>query len=239
MLRKIAAAAAVALLLLMLLPLVRDVPETAVPGRTADGYLRNGVEETGSANLVTAIVVTYRGLDTLGEVTVLFLATAGIAFLLRREGPGNGRAGKGTGSGSAPARASELLVTGSLLLFPLLLLFGVYIFVHGHLTPGGGFQGGVVIASAVLLLLLADPERKISHGVLAWIESLSGLFFAGIGVAGLILAGGFLDNRVLPLGVPGELFSAGAIPLIYSLVGLKVGSELAGILDALRKEEEE
>jgi multicomponent Na+:H+ antiporter subunit B len=130
-------------------------------------------------------------------------------------------------------------VTGSLLLFPLLLLFGVYIFVHGHLGPGGGFQGGVVIASAVLLLLLADPQRKISHGLLTWIESLSGLFFAGIGIAGLVLAGGFLDNRILPLGIPGELFSAGAIPLIYSLVGLKVGSELAGILDALRKEEEE
>jgi multicomponent Na+:H+ antiporter subunit B len=236
MLRKIAALAAVALLLVMFLPLVRDVPETAALGRTAEAYARTGVEETGSANLVTAIVVSYRGLDTLGEVTVLFLATAGISFLLRREGP---RKGSRRGPRDVPAGASELLVTGSILLFPLLLLFGVYIFVHGHLGPGGGFQGGVVIASAVLLLLLADPQRKISHGLLTWIESLSGLFFAGIGIAGLVLAGGFLDNRILPLGIPGELFSAGAIPLIYSLVGLKVGSELAGILDALRKEEEE
>ncbi len=238
MLRKIAALAAVALLLLMFLPLVRDVPETAALGRTAEAYARSGVDETGAVNLVTAIVVTYRGLDTLGEVTVLFLATAGIAFLLRREGVRKAPGGKGSSGRNAPAEASELLLTGSLLLFPLLLLFGVYIFVHGHLTPGGGFQGGVVIASAVLLLLLADPQRKISHGLLTWIESLSGLFFAGIGIAGLVLAGGFLDNRILPPGIPGELFSAGAIPLIYSLVGLKVGSELAGILDALRKEEE-
>ncbi len=236
MLRKIAAFTAVALLLLMFLPLVRDVPETAALGRTAEAYARTGVEETGAANLVTAIVVTYRGLDTLGEVTVLFLATAGIAFLLRREGR-TGKTKGGTGR-DVPVHASELLVTGSLLLFPLLLLFGVYIFVHGHLTPGGGFQGGVVIASAVLLLLLADPQRKISHSVLGWIESLSGILFAGIGIAGLVLAGGFLDNRILPLGIPGELFSAGAIPVIYSLVGLKVGSELANILDALRKEEE-
>jgi multicomponent Na+:H+ antiporter subunit B len=269
MIRKIAALAAMVLLIIIFLPLIQTVPETSALGPVAREYAENGVSDTGAANLVTAVVVTYRGLDTLGEVTVLFLATAGVAFLLGKRkrdvsslssepDPGSNHLHPGhpdpdskhpdpdskqnSGPGAEaekeiPVKASELLATGSSFLFPLLILFGVYIFVHGHLTPGGGFQGGVVIASAVLLLFLADPERKIAHRALEWIEAGSGFFYAAIGIAGLFLAGGFLDNRILPLGIPGELLSAGAIPIIYSLVGLKVGSELANILDALRKEE--
>lgn len=236
MIRKIAALAAMVLLVVMFLPLIRQVPETSSLGTVAREYVENGVRDTGAANLVTAVVVSYRGLDTLGEVTVLFLATAGVAFLLGKRKHEGASPGAKTEK-AIPLKASELLATGSSFLFPLLILFGVYIFLHGHLTPGGGFQGGVVIASAVLLLFLADPERKIAHGALEWIEAGSGFFYAAIGIAGLFLAGGFLDNRILPLGIPGELLSAGAIPVIYSLVGLKVGSELANILDALRKEE--
>jgi multicomponent Na+:H+ antiporter subunit B len=70
---------------------------------------------------------------------------------------------------------------------------------------------------------------------LSSIESLSGAFYVVIGVLGLVLAGGFLDNRFLPLGQFGSLFSAGAIPIIYSLIGLKVGSELTGILENVEK----
>jgi multicomponent Na+:H+ antiporter subunit B len=142
-----------------------------------------------------------------------------------------------------PREASELLGSGSMLLFPLLMLFGVYIFLHGHLTPGGGFQGGVVIASAMLLLMLARVSFHLNHLVISLVESLSGFFYVAIGVLGLVLAAGFLDNRILPLGEFGSLFSAGAIPIIYSLVGLKVGTELTNVLGTMRlnrsqKEEE-
>jgi len=69
------------------------------------------------------------------------------------------------------------------------------------------------------------------------VESISGTFYVIIGVFGLILAGGFIDNRFLPLGEMGKLLSAGAIPIIYSLIGIKVGMELIGIIDKLRKDE--
>jgi multicomponent Na+:H+ antiporter subunit B len=121
---------------------------------------------------------------------------------------------------------------------PLILLLGVYVFVNGHLTPGGGFQGGAILASAVLLMLLADPLRHLSHRLIAAIESLAGLFYVALGLAGLYLAGGFLDNRILPTGTLGELFSAGAIPVIYSLVGLKVGAEFASMLASLSETDE-
>jgi len=130
--------------------------------------------------------------------------------------------------------SSEILSSGAALLYPLLLMFGAYIFIHGHLTPGGGFQGGVVIATGFLLLLLSGRAEKVNHLVLNLLESFSGAFYVAAGVLGLILAGGFLDNRFMALGEPGSLFSAGAIPVIYVLIGLKVGTELTGILENMK-----
>lgn len=196
-------------------------------GAVATHYVANGAREVGSANLVTAVVVTYRGLDTLGEVMVLFLAAAIIGILLKEcvARPGKPAAVDGPG---------EILRTGAALMSPLVFLLGVYIFINGHLSPGGGFQGGAVIAVAFLLGFLARPDSRASVGLLHLVESLSGFTYLAIGVLGLFLAAGFLDNRILALGVPGRLLSAGAIPIIYSLIGLKVGAELTGLLSGLR-----
>ena len=212
----------VLLFAVVFLPLVADVPPLNSLGLVASKYVSDGPNELGGSNIVTSIVVIYRGLDTLGEVTVLFLATAGIGFILRK---------KKSGLSDSARPSSEILQTASSFLFPLLAMFGVYVFIHGHLTPGGGFQGGVIIASGVLLLMLSDVSIKLNHLVLDSVESLSGAFYVSIGLLGLFLAAGFLDSRFLPLGRYGALFSAGAIPLIYSFIGLKVGSELTGILD--------
>jgi multicomponent Na+:H+ antiporter subunit B len=109
-------------------------------------------------------------------------------------------------------------------------MLGIYIFMNGHLTPGGGFQGGAVIASGVILSLLAFPNEPISSSIFNFVESVSGLVFVGLAALGAVIGGGFLDNAILPLGTFGKLFSAGAIPVIYSFVGLKVGAELSNII---------
>ncbi|MBU1237274.1 MAG: Na(+)/H(+) antiporter subunit B [Gammaproteobacteria bacterium] len=198
---------------------------------TARYYADRTAPDIGSANIVTAIIVTYRGLDTLGEVTVLFLSATIVGLVLaggrRRET-----------AQRPPVPVGELLTTGSRFLVPLIMLLGVYVFVNGHLTPGGGFQGGAVVASGVLLMLLADPLKHFSHRLIAAVESVAGFAYVVIGVLGLVLAGGFLDNRILPLGELGALASAGAIPLIYSLVGLKVGAEFSSMLASLSETEE-
>ncbi len=198
---------------------------------TARYYADRTAADIGSANIVTAIVVTYRGLDTLGEVTVLFLAAAIVGLVLSR-----GRKERVAKRDRTPV--GELLTTGSRFLAPLIMLLGVYVFVNGHLTPGGGFQGGAVIASGMLLLLLTDPLKHFSHTLIATVESLSGILYVAIGLLGIFLAGGFLDNRILPIGTLGTLFSAGAIPIIYSLIGLKVGAEFSTILADLSETEE-
>jgi multicomponent Na+:H+ antiporter subunit B len=200
--------------------------------RTAGYYAEHTARDLGAANIVTAIIVTYRGLDTLGEVTVLFLTAAIVGLVLAREKHEEAQAPR-----ELPP-PGELLVTGSRLLLPLILLFGAYVFTHGHLTPGGGFQGGAILASGMLLMLLSHPLRRFGHRMIAIVESIAGIAFVFIGVLGIALAGGFLDSRILPIGTLGELFSAGAIPVIYTFVGMKVGAEFSSMLVNLSETEE-
>lgn len=192
-------------------------------------YAEKGPVETGAANIVTSVVVTYRGFDTLGEVTILFLTATIIGFML-----------KGKQRKSTQKRPnSEFLITAAQVLIPVLFLIGVYIFINGHLTPGGGFQGGAVLASAIILWLLSMKDSKINHQMLEVTEAFSGFGFVFLGLLGIFVAGGFLDNKIFSLGTFGTLLSAGAIPVIYSLIGLKVGSELSKIVIDFNQTQEE
>lgn len=214
-------------------PLATQLSVASTLTNTAEHYVGKGAEELGAANLVTSVVVSYRGLDTLGEILVLFTATTGVTTLLASVNPTSKKKDDDLDDGRR--QGSELLATGAAFLFPLLILFGIYIFINGHLTPGGGFQGGVVLASAFLLLLFSDCRIQLNHVLLKRAEALSGAAYVAVGLLGLWLAAGFLDPRFLPAGEFGQLFSAGAIPLIYILVGIKVGSELTAIIDSMRR----
>lgn len=198
--------------------------EDAVSNR----FIEDGVNETGSSNLVTSVVVNYRGFDTLGEVTVLFLAASGVGVLISIL-PEDMRKKK-----TEKAPPSFIVKTGARLVLPLIILFGVYVFIHGHLSPGGGFQGGVIIGSGILLYMIAFPEFTPSKKALAFSESLSGLAFAGIGIIGLAISGIFLDNVISDAGEIGTLVSAGLLPIIYIAIGIKVGSELTGLVSKMR-----
>ncbi|MBN2252978.1 MAG: cation:proton antiporter, partial [Kosmotogaceae bacterium] len=122
--------------------------------------------ETGSANMVTSIVVNYRSFDTLGEVTVLFISATGVGLLL-----GGGR--KRIGS---VISVSPVVKTASRVIAPLLMVLGIYVFAHGHLTPGGGFPGGAIIAAGFLLLVAVDDEKRASKG-LKILEGTMGLLY--------------------------------------------------------------
>jgi len=128
--------------------------------------------------------------------------------------------------------SSLILSTGCRFLFPFILLFGIYIVLYGHLSPGGGFQGGATIASGFLLIFLGCPERGINETGFKITESLGGLVFVIVGLLGLLSGGYFLLN-FLPKGTPYTLFSAGIIPIIYAAIGFKVGAEMTGIIDGL------
>jgi len=243
MIKRLFIFAMLALMAMIFFNLVANYNENTSLSKLGKYYVEKGPQELGAPNLVTAVVVTYRGLDTLGEVTVLFISAAGVGLLLRRtrrnqdddEGLQQGDREEETAIKHKPA--SEIVETATELLLPMVVLFGVYVFMNGHLSPGGGFQGGAIIASGTMFLLLALPESHISRLMIAITESMSGFSYVVVGVLGVVLAGGFLDNRIMDLGTYGSLFSAGAIPLIYLFVGLKVGFELSAVLDRFRKED--
>jgi multicomponent Na+:H+ antiporter subunit B len=195
--------------------------------KVGEYYLDRGAGETGASNIVTSVVVNYRGFDTLGEVTVLFVAAIGVGAVL---------ATRKRKEKYAIEPASLVLNTGCRFLFPLILLFGAYIFLHGHLTPGGGFQGGAVIASAFVLVYMGCRGRRIHKTGSKVIESLGGLVFIVVGLLGLAVSGHYFLSNYLPKGTLYTLFSAGIIPIIYIAIGFKVGSELAGVLDQMVEE---
>jgi multicomponent Na+:H+ antiporter subunit B len=227
MMHRLAVILAITLVALIFVGLVRDYAEQAALRPLAEEYVKSVPGDLGAPNVITGILLTYRAFDTLGEVAVLFMVAAGVGLLLSGSG-------KTDDVSDERAPASELVQNGAEILLPLIFMFAAYIIMNGHLSAGGGFQGGAVIASGVMLLLLAKPATTLAQDFLSFSESLAGVLFVLVGVAGLVFAGGFLDNRVLPLGRFGAFFSAGAIPVISILLGIKVGAELSVIIDRFR-----
>jgi multicomponent Na+:H+ antiporter subunit B len=189
------------------------------------GFIINGVElgERHATDMVTALNFDLRAFDTLGEEYILFASVVGVAVLMRLVRAGEDRA-------SSPeehrfANASDAVRVLSLVLMPLLLALGVYVVIHGALTPGGGFQGGLVLAAGPLALLLAGRYLALRHLAPDWVlealETIGAGGYALLGLAGLIFAGVYLKN-FLALGIPGHLLSAGMMPLNSIAVGLEV-----------------
>jgi multicomponent Na+:H+ antiporter subunit B len=164
-------------------------------------------------NMVTAVNFDYRGIDTLGEEFMLLAAVTGIIVLLR--GPRGERASDETGwAGRSIAPPSEGLVLACRLFAPVLLLFGIYVVLHAQLTPGGGFQGGVIVASGALLLYLGEGyglwRRLVRSIVFDIVEAIGALVFVIAGFGPMIAGAHFLENT-LPLGQPRALLSGGLI----------------------------
>jgi multicomponent Na+:H+ antiporter subunit B len=195
------------------------------PGPYGDVLNQVAVGERKATNVVAAVTFDYRGVDTMGEEYILFAAVVGVAVLLRaqrdevEEPPDEDAADR-----RAPGTSNAVRVLGLALLGPV-VLFGLYVVAHGHLTPGGGFQGGVVLATGALVVYLSGEYvtlRKVRPVALIDLAESSGAGgYVAVGLLGLAAGAAFLQN-VLPLGQPGALPSAGTIPLINVAVGLEV-----------------
>ena len=128
----------------------------------------------------------------------------------------------------------------------LIILFGIYIILFGHLTPGGGFAGGVILASSYVLLMLAFgrefAEKNLSLHLVSKLDCIGVLAFALIAILGLVFGGSFFINFLYQKYLPGQpfnLISAGTIPLSNIAIGLKVGASLflvVLVLSAFRPE---
>jgi multicomponent Na+:H+ antiporter subunit B len=186
-------------------------------GRYGRILSRAAVPERQTTNAVTAIVFDYRGLDTMGEEFILFAAVTGVALLLRDER-------ERTPDLLDPVESDAVRSSGVCLAAGVLVL-GLWIVAHGAVTPGGGFQGGVVLASAFLLLWLAgslrDYRRMTPTPMVDFVEGTGAGGYAVIGTVALFLGEPFLHN-MLPHGLAGKLSSGGSIPVLNWATGLAV-----------------
>jgi multicomponent Na+:H+ antiporter subunit B len=114
------------------------------------------------------------------------------------------------------------------ILLPFIQIYGFYIIFHGHVSPGGGFAGGAVLAASFILFALANDVEagfdRFPRLAAKWLESLGGLCFILLGAVGILRGAEYLANIPQWLGRAGDLFSAGIIPLLTLAVGIKVCS---------------
>jgi multicomponent Na+:H+ antiporter subunit B len=181
--------------------------------------------EDGAANLVTSVVVDYRAFDTLLEVIVLFAAVTGVALLITPRTQVRYR------------ESSSIVRTVVPIVNMLVFITGAVTVLRGHLSPGGGFAGGAIIASGFILLSLAF-RKTVGGSMFLILESAMGLGVLAVGVLGIYYEGSFLAN-FLPSGRIGSYLSGGTVFILYLLIGIKVLSEISGIgLNFLGREEE-
>ena len=192
-------AAALILMAAVALPLLAGVSRLPTQGsmdnptnsRVVTRYLERGAEEAGSENIVTAILLNYRGYDTLGEVTVIFAALAAVFGVMLLKG--------------RPARAAPLqraVPVSPVVLFviralaPFIALFSIFVILHGHTGPGGGFQGGTILGALIIassLVLGRDLAKgALPAGTRPWLQATAVLGFVLVGSAGLAFTGIFL-----------------------------------------------
>ncbi len=177
----------------------------------------------GAMNVVTSIVLLYRGLDTLGELVVLLTATLAVTFVLHE-------------LRYIKANLGEVFYRSSKFLFPFALAMGIYVVLHGHLSPGGSFPGGAIGATGFLIAYFSG--KRVREIYLHAAYSVAAFLYLVVGYIGLIVGGLFLSN-FLGRGHLGSVFSGGIMPLLYFLVGTKVTAELTTILYRLLGTREE
>lgn len=172
-----------------------------------------------TANVVSAVNFDQRGLDTLIEESILLASVLGAAALLR---PAAGEEERQVPDVGRIMDSTRLL---GYVLLPVTAIVGIDLIVHGHLTPGGGFQGGVVLGTAVHLLYLAGSFRAVEGirplGIYRLLEAVGAAGYACLGIAGSLASGAFLTNFISH-GKFGSLFSAGTVPILNGLVGVEV-----------------
>jgi multicomponent Na+:H+ antiporter subunit B len=185
-------------------------------------------------NSVTSLLAAYRGYDTMFETTVIFTAGMSLIMLLRRPRR------EGYLQRSAPLADQAVLRVVSKMSIPFILLFGLYVITHGELGPGGGFQGGVVVACAFILfaLIFGRPAlyKVLPPPVSDLLTGLGVLMYSGTGAACLLLGGQFLDYSMLNTLSPGDGEALGMTLVEYG-VGITVSMVMLTIFNQLAEEQ--
>lgn len=206
-------------------------PEAPVHQHLAPWYLAKTPEYIDIPNVVTAVLASFRGYDTLGEVFVVFAACIGVLFILGVS-PGEGAAT--TAPRNAGLKHHLIPQVVGRLLIPFIVLFGLYVQFHGEYGPGGGFQAGALIATGVILYAVLEGEgaalQAVPRPVLMALVIGGASLYGAVGLLCILLGGNFLEYSVLS-GNPVSGQQLGIL-LIEAGVGMAVCGALLSIFHA-------
>ncbi len=204
--------------------------------RLASGIEQRELRLRHATDYVTAINFDLRSFDTLGEESILFACVAGVMLLMRHMRQEDGAERRSSAEEHRFQGASDALRVQAVLMVTLLTAFGIYVDLHGALTPGGGFQAGVVLAAGPAAVMLAGRyltlKRLAPQSAMEIFEAAGAAGYALIAVGGLVFAGVLFVN-FLPYGTPGQLLSGGTMPLSSIAVGIEVTGGLLLIFSEL------
>lgn len=224
-------------------------PASPASTHVSPHYLERAMEETSVPNIVTAVLADYRSFDTMFEAVVIFAAGAVCVILLRIFGiHTRERYYRHTLTGvtihvigdreipedsGAFERIDELWVphdiivsTISRILIPFIQLFALYVVAHGHHSPGGGFQGGVILGASLILMAISTNLRtsldRVGERTVALLAVLGLLIYAGTGVLCLFLGGNYLDYAALAAWLPVDPVAARSLGILFVEIGVGV-----------------
>ena len=237
---KLAAVVCCVLLILMLVVTVSYLPPVGNPDNPAhnevvDKYVEDGMQDTGAVNIVAGMILDYRAFDTFGESNVLFIATVVVMLLMRDD-----KREKGVDSKDMKyePRFDTILQQVTYILFPLVMIFGIYVVVNGHLSPGGGFSGGAIMGAGLILYLNAFGIEKMgrfftenTHKYVCF----AALSFYCLAKSYSFFTGANHLESIISTGVPGMIISAGLILPLNICVGLVVACTMYSFYTLFRK----
>jgi multicomponent Na+:H+ antiporter subunit B len=200
---------------------------------------RRTVPERNTTDAVTAVNFDYRGFDTLGEEFILFVSVMGSLVLLQQASEKREKPLRDALTRGRDVKPSDAIRLWVLIMVAPKVLFGIYVVTHGQLTPGGGFQGGVILASCALIIYIGDGfdvfKKILSHPLVESAEAAGAGLFVLIGMIAWFWGRPYLTNT-LPLGHTNELTSAGIIPLVSLVTGIEVCAGFVLLLHAFMQE---
>ena len=218
-------------------------PDNPANNEVSQRYIEQGMQETGAVNIVAGMILDYRAFDTLGESNVLFIAAVTVLILIRVTPSHDGKPSTSQLEAECDDRMYEpkndmILQHQANFLVPLILLFGIYGLMNGHLGPGGGFGGGAIMGAGLILYLNAfgfkKTERFFTYKTFS-IVSVMALSFYAVSKAYSFFTGANHLPSIISTGTPGMLFSAGLIPYLNIAVGMVVCCTMYAFYTLFRK----
>lgn len=215
------------ILLLLLIWNVSYLPpigtaDKAVNNEVPQRYIESGLEETGAVNFVTGMILDYRAFDTLGESNVLFCATITVLILLQISDKKKKVFDEDM---LFEPHDDPILRMSSRILVPVIMLFGIYVVLNGHISPGGGFSGGAIIGSGLILYQnafgFAHARKIFNEKTYKAISAAALLTYCLCKMYSFFTGANHLESHI-PLGTPGHILSSGLILILNICVGMVV-----------------